>query len=615
MGWFITNLLIACVLLAWIASVYGYGGLALHYFTRYVKGGDIFKSILPLKLLASALLGVFFLSFIVQILNFFLPISSFISIALLVCGIGLFIYFYRIYWRDVWLIASAAFAFCMVAPLSMISDSVGDSVNYHIQIVTWIQQSPVIFGLANIHSRLGFNGLIYNFYALSDVSQIIPHLRAFIGNEIVYFGLAFSGIYIFLKREFTHFYYVFLGCCLFALPFLMMWGEFQGLYCEGIGAVMGICVFSLLFAGFERKNSAIFILCFFISLFAIMVKIANAALIVSVICCFIVLFRAYIFTKSFIKTYVIIGICALILVLPWAIKGIMTTGMIASPAPIGFIQSLPWAMSESVRQSDVCWIMSWARAPGKDCREVLADSMWLIDWLKMKPHYFGYFKHFCYALCVSLIIFALVRFCRIYGAKVYINANSALDSMPRFGFVSVFCSICIGIIFWFLTGPDPRFGMVYIVPLLGFFFAYNVCAIKGFDDGFVKYALYLLFLISVICLFKSERAAFVLVWAVLLLLPKGINYRIYVSLAIISQLLAIPNLYRNQYVAIKEIPKVRPIFIEEQFTDYGVKIYVRRDNPTDKTTPYDYEPRPSGPYLMKNVKESSIGGRKAYIIK
>lgn len=612
MEWIITNGQIAFVLLLWILATFGYGGAMFYLYEKTCAPAVSLQD--GLKFFTQLILGMLFLCFITQVINIFLPIHSFFAYFFLTLGIIFCLYFCKDFFRDKIFLIAALLAFCIIAPLSFLSDSIGDSINYHIQIVTWIQQSPLIFGLANIHGRLGFNGLIYNFYALSDVSLIFPHLRSFIGNEIVYFGFLAGAFYMLLKRQFAPFYALFIICSLLPFPFIILWAELQALHCEGIGAVLGILVFALLLYTITYKEVKVLILCLLVSLFAVMIKIANFALVLSVFLVYCIMFKEYIFKQS-IKTYLTLALLCFICVLPWAIKGIMTSGMLAYPANVFYIESLPWAVSDTQRQNEVCWIMSWARAPGKNCVEVLSNYAWMSDWFAMKTRYFGwYFKYFVYSFfaCISIALMLI-----LLHKKQKINLSQSLTQLPsQKGFISITLALLCGIIFWFVSGPDPRFGMVYIVPLLGFLFAFNLTFIWHISHNNMRIIFLGLFVLSVLPMFLNMRPAFIIIWLICLLLPLRYK-RFYMPFVIIASLLCAPNLYRKYIDAMKEVPKIRPIFIEEKLTHFGVKIFVRKDNADKSTQPFAYEPLPSGPYFnesVANIKEETIFGRKAYII-
>lgn len=630
--WLIIDAKILLVLGLWIMAVFGFGGFVYRIYGR-VFSVKVFAHTLWLELFVSFILGVAFLSFIVQVLNFFLPLYAFFSLGFLLIGIGLFAWLYRDLLLSWQIGLSGLCAFFVVGLLSLYHDSYGDSVNYHIQIVTWIQQSPIIFGLGNVHGRLGFNGIIYNFYALSDVSQIFPGLRSFIGNEIVYFGLFFS-LFLIMFRDLrkdnpqAQKSVFFVLCTGLAFPFILRWGEFRGLYCEGIGAVLGILVFAILLYALNARESKLTALendvdskvlahtlafGFVIALFATLVKIANTGLLAAVVICAIYLYKKQIFSKSSLKYLAYLGVFALIYALPWALKGYMTSGMIAYPAAVGYIPSLSWAVSDEQRANEVCWVMSWARDPGINCKEVLASYAWLKKWLLMETRYFGwYFKYFVYGYwaALGLSVFLLILPKSLYTHKQYKD------------FFLLFVGAMCGVVFWFVSGPDPRFGMVYLIPLFGILYALNLTLIQALKSKAMRISGCVLFVLSFFPLGKLMHSVLTYLF-VFVCIARVLDFTQHKAFRILFVCLLIAsahNLYRKDLMGIfkgnsafMETQKIQPIFVQKRLTDFGTEIYVRKDKLEEGFESVTYEPLPTTPHWKPKIKLESIMGRKAYI--
>ena len=709
---------IALVLCVWILAVYGYGLMALKLACkRYAIFGSLLGHSLALASLLAFIAGSFALMFFVCVWHLFFPLWGWVSVVVAMLGLILFGVGLRAFVAGVGkqVALSGLLALLVVLPLSTLSDSVGDSVNYHIQIVTWIQESPLVFGLGNVHTRLGYNGLIYGFYALTDVSQMIPSLRSFVGNEVMYFSFLFSAFLAFvrlLQSRIARFYELFIICALMPFPLILKWGEFMGLYVEGVGVVFGVAIFATLLyimdsasgnhssdfvdflkkhrltpsgipcfratadlksssapkstksttsntanprileekgagrekscreqtalqntqtleSSFEkthdsksnahspslrdtasavawqsisaqvdsRDNTAIplFAILFLFALFATMVKIANFALILAVAISFVLVYKSQILSKKFLLGLLGLGALSAILVLPWVLKGLATSGMIAYPASIGYITSLPWAVSEEMRQNEVCWIMSWARAPLKNCREVLADSAWMVEWFSMKTRYFSYFKYFVYSFFIGL---GFVLASRLYTRRC----------VSGFGVVLV--CIAIGVLYWFFAGPDPRFGMVYVIPLLAVLFAYVLLQAYKARSWWLAFG----FVLACAPMFMNGRQMFVIVWGVLLVacMWQRLGARWLVGTFVLFSLISVPNLYRHDKWGILEYPKVREVYVQERVSDLGVLEYVRFDTPNENTQAILYEARPMTPYFNQNLGKGEFWGREMF---
>ncbi len=435
-------------------------------------------------------------------------------------------------------------------------------------------------------------------------------------------------------------------------PFIVQWGEFRGLYCEGIGAVLGILVVTLVLYAFESKARSqadtpntlsaphtsstphaldkahapldsksaqqattghIFILGFCVALFGALVKIANTGLFAVIIVGFVYVYKRAVLDRSFLRVYVVLGIFSILYALPWALKGYMTSGMIAYPAGVGYIESLSWAVSNAQREGEVCWIMSWARDPGKNCVEVLSNYEWLKRWILMETRYFGwYFKYFVYGYwaALGLALALLLLPARFYTLKRYVEH------------IVLFVGIMLGVGFWAVSGPDPRFGMVYLIPLFVLLALHNLTFIAALKSLYLRLVGLVAFFATLTPWFLLRKVALVWIWGAWVVLKVFVdsNARYGRIKLLVGALLAIASFWASYALygehalnAMKDTKKVRPIFVQERTTDFGAKIYVRKDKLEEGFSAVEYEPLPTTPYWNPKIKLEHIMGRKTYI--
>lgn len=97
--------------------------------------------------------------------HFIFPIQWIFSTLFLILG---WLYFFIFYKQFYWNKSSISLLLFLVFLLSLIfTGSPGftyDTGLYHLQLFQWIQKEPVVFGLANIHGRFGFNSIWMYFY-------------------------------------------------------------------------------------------------------------------------------------------------------------------------------------------------------------------------------------------------------------------------------------------------------------------------------------------------------------------------------------------------------------------------------------------------------------------
>jgi len=234
--------------------VYGYGLISiklLEKLARLTKIDSDFTKIVDVKfnVLFKGLLGAIMLCFLTQILNFFIPINAIISKMFLAFGIALFL-IYLIDSIKTWkfhsnsaisyYVLAVVLAFLISAFLASLSDiGATDTGLYHIGSVKWIEQGAIVFGIANIHTRFGFNNILYNLGGLSEVSHIVDSPRAFIVNRIfVFYFLCFMffGLINYAKSKRFNDLFAFVGLVFVALGYSML----GGMYAEGVTALFGL---------------------------------------------------------------------------------------------------------------------------------------------------------------------------------------------------------------------------------------------------------------------------------------------------------------------------------------------------------------------------------------
>lgn len=546
----LVNVKIISALALWIMATYGYGQLGIRALQRFVgyffyKGQlegeqNIAKVLLDVKFnfLFKGIMGVVVLSIISGGVHFFFPLNATFSIVFLAIGLGLFVLFFKrelafvkmpIHWGYMFIAFSLAFYLASV--LSIRVESAYDSGLYHIQAIKWLQEFPITFGIANIHTRLGYNNILYNFAALSEVSQIFPHIRSFICNEIVAFFFFFSGFLSLynLRTKRLNDIFMSVGLLIVAMEFWWLGG---GLYAEGILGILGISLVGYMIFILEHRgikppasqsanvspieggeesftnlrnsspamqvqndnrlnsNSSValtsaradnsgnllsFALLFVIAFFSIYIKISSVMLLV---CVLFVYFQYYAISKASSKNALLLCVFGVGLGVFWALKGICISGMVAYPAKVLHISALPWAVDEQRRVAEVMSIHNWAKVAGSPNRaELLADYSWLKVWNKI--YISGVFRDLLRLLGYALAFLAL-----FIGLK-YLKLSAFKPYFP------LICALILGVVFWFISAPDPRFGFQYFFPLIALFLSFVVSYFLSHKE---HYLLGLLFL-------------------------------------------------------------------------------------------------------------------------
>lgn len=481
MEWIIVNLKITFVLLGWILATYGFGlaffALLVKFYNTLIVPSTYSNAIsnpplrktyihyhknLPFGLAIPiiGLLGVICVSVLVGWIHIFMPISPIISIMGLVLGVC-FVFFFmtRGLFKDMCnktYIFAFIIAFLFVMWAGCLSESAYDTGLYHIQATKWVQESPLIFGLANIHTRFGFNNILYNFSAISEASHIVG-IRSFITNEIMTFFTLMGSLMVCFSLRFDSIYrcFVALGC----VWLLAVFPNLQGLYAEGYLGLVGFCIVAYLIYILESSPSHTqdslfaFFLLFILAFFSVYIKISAIMLIP---CVLVLFFQYFKLSKHSFKILVFLLIVPFLLGIIWGIKGICLSGAVAYPAGLFYFESLPWAVDNITRVGEVATIHNWAKVGGaSNPKELLESGKWVGYWFSQ------YIMPLSYRIGLILSIIAIC-----IGAVLAFTKKSVFRI-----YIPLLVCLFLGILFWFFSAPDPRFGWQYFVPFFGILLA------------------------------------------------------------------------------------------------------------------------------------------------
>lgn len=481
MEWIIVNLKIAFVLLGWIVATYGFGlaffALLVKFYNAFIVSSAYSNAILhsPIKktyiyhyktlpfglaIPIIGLLGVICISVLVGWIHIFMPISPIISIMGLVLGVC-FVFFFiaQGLFKDMYnkaYIFAFIIAFLFALWVGCLNESAYDTGLYHIQATKWVQESPLIFGIANIHTRFGFNNILYNFSALSEVSHIVG-IRSFITNEIMIFFTLMASLVVCFSLYFNSIYrcFVAFGC----VWLIAVFPNLQGLYAEGYLGLMGFCIVAYLIYILESSPSHTqdslfaFLLLFILAFFSVYIKISAIMLIP---CVFVLFFQYFKLSKHSFKILLFLLIIPFLLGIIWGIKGICLSGAVAYPAGLLYFDFLPWAVDNTIRSGEVATIHNWAKVGGAtNPKELLESGKWVGYWLSQ------------YIMPISYRIGLILS---IIGICIGIILAFTKRNIFRI-YIPLLVCLFLGILFWFFSAPDPRFGWQYFVPFFGILLA------------------------------------------------------------------------------------------------------------------------------------------------
>ena len=110
------------------------------------------------------LLGIFFIMILSLLLNFFFPLKVFL---LPVCTIGIILFIYEKLKNKIKI--NYFIHFLVLFFLSFITYKHGDNIDspmYHLQIIKWLSNEKIVFGLSNLEIRFSINSMWFNILSI-----------------------------------------------------------------------------------------------------------------------------------------------------------------------------------------------------------------------------------------------------------------------------------------------------------------------------------------------------------------------------------------------------------------------------------------------------------------
>jgi len=411
-----------------------------------------------------------------QIWHLILPVTSVSAVLFLIVGVtGLALHAKPVMrlWRSLFtppfiLIVSMLCVAVAMANVATAQPVIYDSGLYHLNVVSWVSLFPVVPGLGLLHSRLAYNNASLLFVALLD-QGVFDHKSHQIANGILIFLMLVRGMVGLSRVNATGqcgfsikelFYGLSLapvivwafnsGCLSSPTPDapvfllgLVLLGELLGMVCRQGETVpeseLQACVMTVgLLASIGLVCKVSYVVPGFLA-FAVSLIVARRQGLRDPIC-----------RKSMIW---ILVLSSLILI-PWAIRGVMLSGYPAYPLSL-FSLPVEWRIPLESLRRETEWIKCWARLPGSAPGDALGTWTWVWPWL--------------------------MRLTRIHAVDVIMPLSVGLAGLvlawrssflPRIAYWVLLIPLGT-IVFCLATAPDPRFAgsAFWLIGLIGVTYA------------------------------------------------------------------------------------------------------------------------------------------------
>jgi len=417
--------------------------------------------------------------FLFQFLNLFIPIDALSSIPLLTLGVVFAIAFLndserrpvgRVFpWIYGLLLAITS---VWIAVLSMSSPTIFDDGLYHFNTIRWLNEYPVVLGLGNLHSRLAFNQSFFTYVASLNLYPLYNHGYN-LANGFLFLVLMaeclwhLAGRYV--RRDPVEGPPSSGPLLIFFIPTLIYMALIFAVSRTGISSpspdIASLFLQVLLFYHFVRefdenmsgkggKARIVFILV--LSATLITVKLSNLFYTVA-LCGTLLLMRINLRHPP--SKHALLGagrlmILPALILLVWGVRGILLSGCPVYPSTFGCLP-VPWAEPIDSVRLEAERIFSWARENGVPPDQVLKSWSWLGPWAD------GIWRN----NTVTVVYPVMVSILGLVSGLLLFKRNSHKNINPTLFWIPV--PVLMGLIFWFILAPDPRFAnaLFWILPV------------------------------------------------------------------------------------------------------------------------------------------------------
>lgn len=457
-------------------TLFGYLILGL----SYLGAGWIFSRILKISFsvernfFSLIWLGWAGILFLLQVLNLFFPINIYSSLPILLLGLFFAIRLFKTQLRTPIPLLSRTYfillviAVLWIADLSMAATTVYDDGLYHFNTIRWLNESPIVLGLGNLHGRLAFNQASFAYVAYLNFYPVFNHghnlANSFLLMLLLTECLFYLSRYIDRTQRFDGLSTANLTPVFFIFPliYLAVYNQLPSPTADNTASIVEITIFILFvrlindkFAHSHVASQSLFI--FILSATAISIKLSSLFYALSVCIVLLIIERNSLGTSVRQISQNIIKLMAVpaLIIIVWSLRGLLLSGCPAYPSTIGCLP-VPWAVPIESVKSEANWIYSWARLPNHRPDTVLNSWNWLKPWF----HNLIDGNPFTVVYPTIVFIMVLVVSLFLYQHERDLRKDNAIS-------FAVLAPVLAGLAFWFLTAPDPRFAnsLFWILPV------------------------------------------------------------------------------------------------------------------------------------------------------
>lgn len=328
-----------------------------------------------------------------------------------------------------------------------------DTGYYHLPTLKWIAAHPLVPGLGNLHGRLAFNSSFLLFAAMVDAAPW-PGKAHFPANGLLMFVLLAQVLRgsrkLFLRDSTPRIPWLFQGLLLGPILAQILGPELSSLSTDQPVFALNIVISSqilLLAVTADRSEKEWRYRLFCLTALAAagvatklsLVFFSGSACLIAGIVWWWRTDRKRV--SELLKVALLLVACALVILVPWMIRGVLLSGYVAYPSTWGAVD-VEWQVPRPLVINEANWIYGLARGPRIHWSVMLEGWDWFRPWLERLP-----------PSVTQPLLLALLALIYILVGVSRRRFRRGLPGLPWVFLIPTVLSLG----FWFLTAPSPRF--------------------------------------------------------------------------------------------------------------------------------------------------------------
>ena len=318
-----------------------------------------------------------------------------------------------------------------------------DTYLYHAQFIHWIEDYGVVKGLANLHFRFAYNSAIMSPQALFSFKWLTGQSLHTLNGFFTLFYMAYIILTMGRRERPVMSDIMKLGTFLYIL-----YDSFHvsSPNTDTVALLLACYILTKWTEYAEDKVTDVYaygLLCILV-VYATTIKLSVGILVL------LVIYPAVLLVKNK-RIAAIIGhlLAGIGLLAPYLIRNVLISGYILYPYEITKVNGLDWCLSEETLAQDRAQIIAWGRGNMDTSRNGEHIWQWIGDW-------YG---------SINILWKLLMPICLLAIVYLIVKLIKDRESRQNRAMLTLLLMLPVGLIFWLLTAPLPRYGTIYMIML------------------------------------------------------------------------------------------------------------------------------------------------------